>query len=574
MSGAYPLSRVLAGEDASKPSTLPLKYFFNGNIRTLAQTHPLAPHMLVAGEKIWFCSDHRAPLGLDFRESGFAHQRKLYEQEIEFIDLEGRTVLPSFGDAHVHFLWWALNNSRPNLSEARSAEEAVAQLVAEAGNTPRGEWIVGHGWSHNSWPGASLPRKELLDAAFPHNPVYLTSKCGHLAWLNSLALKLVGIDAHTPDPPGGEICREGPPHAPRLTGILKEDAVLLVEAAVPPPSKHAKRNAFLRGQLRAHALGITSIHTPEDLDTWEFYGQMRSAGLLRLRVAFLLPLASLDDALAMRLRWGSGDDLLFVAGIKLFADGSLGARTALMWEPYENEPENYGTEVRTADEILEATIKANRAGLPVAVHAIGDRAVGVVLQALEAAASETGAMGAADTRPLVRNRIEHLQLIAPRDLELLRAVRPVASVQPVHLCADWKPAETHWGKRARFAYAFRTLAQHGCTLAFGTDAPVEPIHPWYGIYAAVTRCDLEGKPPHGWYPEECLSLEQAVAAYTIGSAQAAGKQHAVGTLQPGRYADFIVLDEDPWHVPPHDLRNLSVAQTYFAGECVYKQRSE
>ncbi len=574
MSGAYPLSRILAGEDASRPSTLPLKYFFNGNIRTLDAGHPLAPHMLVAGEKIWFCSDGRAPLGLDFRESGFAHQRKLFEKEIEFIDLEGHTVLPSFADAHVHFLWWAFNATRPDLTPARSAEEAVEILMREASTVPHGEWILGHGWSHNSWPGAELPRKELLDAAFPHNPVYLTSKCGHLAWLNSLALKVAGIDAHTPDPPGGEICKEGPPDAPILTGILKEDAVLLVEEAVPPPSATAKRNAFIRGQLKAHALGITALHTPEDMETWEFYGGVRGAGLLRMRIAFLIPAADLETALKMRLRWGSGDDLLFLAGVKIFADGSLGARTALLYEHYENEPENFGAAVRSGVEIADVTIRANRAGLPVAAHAIGDRAVAEVLRAFEQAAQETGCAGAANTRPLVRNRIEHLQLIAPQDLELLRSVRPVASVQPVHLCADWRPAETHWGRRSRYAYAFRTLGQAGCALAFGTDAPVEPIHPWYGVYAAVTRQDLEGQPKQGWYPEERLSLEQALAAYTVGSAQAAGKHHVVGTLQPGKYADFIVLREDPWHVAPHELRNLSVAQTYFAGECVFKQRSE
>ncbi|MGC8741791.1 MAG: amidohydrolase [Candidatus Sumerlaeaceae bacterium] len=574
MSGAYPLSRILPGEDAGKPSTLPLKYFFNGNIRTLNAAHPLAPHMLVAGEKIWFCSDRRAPLGLDFRESGFRHQRMLYDKEIEFIDLEGRTVLPSFADAHVHFLWWALTAARPDLSPARSAEEAVALLTREVGSVARGEWILGHGWSHNFWPDAELPTKELLDAAFPHNPVYLTSKCGHLAWLNSQALKLVGIDAHTPNPPGGEICKTGRPDSPQLTGILKEDAVLLVERSIPPPSGATKRHAFIRGQLKAHALGMTALHTPEDLDTWDFYAQMRGAGLLRLRVAFLIPAAELDAAINMRLRWGVGDDLLFVAGVKIFADGSLGARTALMHEPYEGEPENCGTSVRSMEEIAQVTIRANRAGLPVAAHAIGDRAVAYVLRAFHMAAGETGCPGAADTRPLVRNRIEHLQLVAPHDLDLLRSLRPVASVQPVHLCADWRPADKHWGRRARYAYAFRTLVEAGCPLAFGTDAPVEPINPWFGVYAAVTRQDLEGQPPYGWYPEERLPLEQALAAYTVGSAQAAGKHLLMGTLQPGKYADFVVLDEDPWHVAPTDLRNLSVAQTYFAGECVYKQRDE
>ncbi len=572
MSGGQSLGHGIPGEDASRPTALPLKYFYNGNIRTMDPHHPIASHMLVAGERIWFCSDQRAPLGLDYRESGFDHQRKLFEKEVEFIDLGGRTVLPSFADAHVHFLWWALAARRPDLSRARSAEEAVALLVAAAGQVVKGEWIIGHGWSHNTWPEGRLPHKDLLDAAFPHNPVYLTSKCGHLAWLNSLALHEVGIDAHTPDPPGGEICREGPPHAPRLTGILKEDAVLLVENAVPPPAPSAKRMAFVKGQLLAHSFGLTCLHTPEEIETWQFYGQMRSEGLLRMRIAFLIPAANLDVALAMRLRHGFGDDQLFIAGVKMFADGSLGARTALMYEPYEHEPENLGSVVRSPAEILDLTVRANRGGLPVAVHAIGDRAVGDVLRVFEAAAQETGCCGACDTRPLVRNRIEHLQLLAQDDFDLLRAVRPVASVQPVHLCADWRPADAHWGPRSRYAYAFRTIAQAGCTLAFGSDAPVEPIDPWLGIYAAVTRMDLEGQPPKGWYPEERLTLDQAVMAATLGAATAAGKQRVIGSLRPGKYADFIVLEVDPWHEKPENLRNLSVSETYFAGDCVYKKR--
>jgi predicted amidohydrolase YtcJ len=573
MSGAQSIRHVFPGEDAGRPTVLPLKYFYNANIRTFNAAHPLAPHMLVAGERIWFCSDQRAPLGIDFRESGFSHQRKLFEHEIEFIDLQGRTVLPSFGDAHIHFLWWALNASRPDLTEARSEDDAIRLLLAQVGSIPRGEWIVGHGWSHNSWPGGKLPSRASLDKAFPHNPVYLVSKCGHLAWLNSLALSIVGITPDTPDPAGGEISREKKETGIELTGILKEDAVLLVEEVIPRPSPSSCRNAFLKAQLLAHSMGITSVHTPEEMSTWEFYSQMRALGLLRLRIAFLFPAANLDDIIRMRLRHGVGDNLLFVGGIKVFADGSLGARTALLYQPYENEPDNFGSCVREEKEIEEITIRSNRAGLPVAVHAIGDRAVGDVLRAFESAAKEVGCCGASDTRPLVRNRIEHMQLFAPVDKDLIREIRPVASVQPVHLCADWKPAMQYWGKRARYAYAFRKLLELGCSLAFGSDGPVEPINPWWGIHAAVNRQDLEGEPPKGWYPEERLDVEQAIVAYTVGVAHAAGKQNCWGTLQPGKYADFIVVDEDPCLIDSQNIRNLSVAQTYMSGECVFKKKT-
>lgn len=571
MSAGSPLGRYLRGEDAGKPNSLPLKYFYNGNIRTLEPNHPWAPHMLVAGERIWFCCDQRAPLGLDFRESGFDHQRKLLADQVECIDLGGRTVMPGFIDAHVHFLWWALTMTRPDLSGARSEAQAVETLLSRTTHVAPGEWILGHGWSHNTWPGATLPSKASLDAAFPHNPVFLTSKCGHLAWLNSRALRLLGITPSTPDPPGGAIYRREVDGNVELTGILAEDAVGRAEAALPPPSLPTKRQAFVQAQLRAHALGIVAIHTPEDLDTFDFYQQMHSDGLLRLRVAFYAPAADLDALLATRLRYGFGDDWLFLAGVKIFADGSLGGRTAWLYHPYENEPDSVGTPVRTFEEILALTIRANRAGLPVATHAIGDRAVGEVLRAYELAAAETGSMGATGTRPLVRNRVEHLQLIAPQDFDLIRSVRPIASVQPVHLCTDWRPADLHWGKRARYAYALRTLAQCACPLAFGSDAPVEPIEPWWGIHAAVNRCDLQGQPPHGWYPEERLDLEQAIASYTLGGAVACGRNRSLGSLKPGKLADFIVLDQDPWQVAPTQLRNLSVLQTYVAGECVYKQ---
>ncbi|MCX7963689.1 MAG: amidohydrolase family protein [Candidatus Sumerlaea chitinivorans] len=569
VSGATTLSSLLSGETAGRPTSLPLKYFYNGRIRTMDRRRSVVPHMLVAGERIWFCAESRAPLGLDFREAGFAAQRRAWESEIEFIDLEKRTVLPGLADAHVHFLQWAMFASRPDLTSARSEEEALAILRQEA--TPEGEeWLVAFGWSHNEWPGGRLPSKESLDAVFPHRPVYATSKCGHLAWVNSAALARAGITPATPDPPGGEIGREMRNGVPFLTGVLKENAIYLVERHIPTPTESVRRNAFLKAQAKAHALGITAIHTPEDLEAWDFYLRARATGLLRLRTAFLAPVQALPEIASLRLRHGMGDDWLFLAGIKVFADGSLGGRTALMYEAYEGEPHNSGVVVTDYPELLRVTIQANRAGLPVAIHAIGDLAVGQVLRAFAASAVEVGTNGAVGTQPLVRNRIEHLQLYAECDLELLREVRPVASMQPVHLCADWKAADEYWGKRARRAYAFHTLSRCGCLLAFGSDAPVEPINPWFGLYAATTRLDLCNERATPWYREEQIPLEDAVAAYTLGPARAVGKLHVTGSLEVGKYADFVVLEEDPFTIPPKELRNVIPYETYVSGECVHK----
>ena len=537
-------------------------YWFNGRVHAMAGggAGP-SPHLLAWGGRVWHSDASPAPMGLDFRAPDFAATRRRLAADVDFHDLAGRTVLPGFTDSHVHFLWWAMTLTEADLTGARDETDAAARVAAHAAARPGAsggagaDWITGHGWSHNAWPGGGLPSRASLDAAAPDRPALLASKCGHLAWANSAALAAAGIGDATPAPEGGAIERDT---RGRATGILKENAIALVRSRVPEPTFETRRHAFLHAQAVAHGHGITSMQTPEDLETFAFLQAMRAAGELTMRVDFWIPASALPHLADLRVTHGLGDGLLRIGAVKLFADGSLGGRTALMRTPYEGEPGNTGIATATPEEIMETTLAANRAGLPMAIHAIGDRAVDNVLAAYEAAVADPvsaghpgrggGGRGGRGPAP-VRNRIEHIQVFDPDILPRLARLRPTCSVQPVHLCADMGPADRWWGGRARHAYAFRTLADAGCPLAFGSDAPVETIDPWAGIAAATRRLAEDGSGvAGGWQPDEKLDYAEALAGYTTGAAAAAGLTGVTGRLTPGARADFQVFDTDPAEV--------------------------
>ncbi|MBX7244017.1 MAG: amidohydrolase [Candidatus Sumerlaeaceae bacterium] len=534
---------------------------------------PRAPHMMVSGDTVVFCDDGPAPFGLDYRATGFSARKRELSGDVEFHDLRGRTVIPGLVDAHIHIVWWAFNLKRVDLAPARSEEGALEILKAGAKGLKPGEWLIGHGWTHNLWEKRTLPTRWSLDSLFPETPVALSSKCGHLQWVNTVAVARAGITGSTPDPHGGEIEKVNRNGVLEPTGILKETAGELLDTVIVPPSDSTRREAVVEATAYAHSLGITGMHTPEPIEYYEDLQVLHGDGRLGLRINFLIPVAFLDDLADLRIRHGVGDEMLRIAGVKLFSDGSLGGRTALMYDPYENEPTNYGICVTEAEEIAEKTLKANRLGLAMAIHAIGDKAIGNVLSAYERSALELGASGGAGTNPFVRNRIEHLQVVSPQDWDRIRKLKPVASMQPVHLCADMGPADSYWGARSRYAYAIKTAMDAGCPLAFGSDAPVEPVNPFYGLYAAVTRQDLERKPAQGWYPEERISVEDALAAYTTGPALASGQPTRVGDLSAGKLADFVVLNEDPLSVPPGDLKDMKPSATYLGGQMVYQDQT-
>ncbi|RME50888.1 MAG: amidohydrolase, partial [Caldilineae bacterium] len=358
----------------------------------------------------------------------------------------GRTVTPGFVDAHIHFLSYGLSLQEIDLAAVPTLAEAVERVRQRAAATPPGRWLTGRGWDQSLWPGGAFPTKADLDAVAPAHPVFLRRKCGHAGWANSRALELAGITRDTPDPTGGEIVRDehGEP-----TGILLERAMDLVFALLAEPSDEEAVAAMRAAQERLHGMGIVGVHTMEAAPTLRGFQHLRRADELRLRVVAQIPLAELDEAIALGLQTGLGDDLLRIGGVKVFSDGALGPRTAWMLEPYEGEPDNRGIPVITEAEMHDVVERASRAGIAVVTHAIGDRANRMVLDAL--ARSRQAGLGLH-----LRHRIEHAQVLHPDDVPRFAALGVIPSMQPIHATQDMLLADKHWGDRSRYAYAWRS----------------------------------------------------------------------------------------------------------------------
>jgi predicted amidohydrolase YtcJ len=483
----------------------------------------------------------------------------------EAISLGGRRVLPGLVDAHVHLEWFARSLREVDLSDARSEEEAAARVRERAAITPPGEWILGRGWAQSRWPGEVFPTAASLDAAAPDHPVCLNAYSGHALWVNSAVLALAGITAETPAPTSGQILRD---ESGRPTGVLTEDAMELVTQFQPETSPEELADRIEQAIAVAHRGGLTGIHDFDGANCFQALQILRDRGTLTLRVVKNIPIALLDHAIAVGLRWGFGDDMLRIGGVKSFADGALGVRTALMVEPYETDPTNTGVRVTSPEVMLENVRKASRAGLPSAIHGIGDRAVREILDVYEKVRKEEAARGVR-----MRHRIEHVQLIHPDDAHRLGELGIVASMQPTHATSDMNMVDTHWGDRADWSYAWRVQLRHGAVLAFGSDAPIESIEPLRGIHAAVTRRRPDGSPgPEGWRAknEARLTVEEAVRGFTEGPAYAAGTENRLGKLAPGYLADLVVLDRDIFEIEPMAILAAGVAGTMVGGQWVHR----
>ena len=478
----------------------------------------------------------------------------------ELRDMAGQSILPGLVDAHLHLKQYAL--ALQTLDCETATKEACLQRVGERARSAKpGEWILGHGWNQNSWDG--WPCAADLDTVAPGNPVYLTAKSLHAAWANSAALALAGIHPDTPDPQNGQIQRDPGGHP---TGILLEAAMALVGARIPEPTPAAIAHAIEEAQLTLWGMGITGVHDFDRRSCFQALQELHEAGLLRLRVTKSIPLEDLPHAVELGLRTGFGDEWLRIGSVKAFMDGALGPRTAAMFEPYLNEPENRGILNMDAEELLDAGRQAVSAGLSMAVHAIGDRANHAVLDAFEQLRQFERDRGLS---PL-RHRIEHVQLLHAQDAGRLADLQIIASMQPIHATSDMPIADQFWGSRAALAYAWVTQARHGACLAFGSDAPVESPNPFWGIHAAVTRQRRDGSPgPAGWYPEQRLSIDTAIEAYTCGPAYASGSEDLLGRLAPGHLADLIALERDPYQVAPEELPDMKPAATMVGGEWVW-----
>ena len=526
-----------------------MKILYNANIHTLDPRQPHASAIAIHGERIAALGD------LD-------SLRQQAPGNPEMQDMQGRTLLPGLTDAHIHLENYALFLQKVDCET--SSRSACLQRVAErVRQTPPGEWVLGHGWNQNLWPEGFGSAAD-LDAIAPQHPVFLTAKSLHAAWANSAALRLAGVHTGTPDPQGGRLGRDaqGSPD-----GILFESAMGLVYNVIPEPTGEQVVQAVRAAQSVLWRMGLTGAHDFDRRRCFIALQTLHQRGELKLRVLKSIPLENLPQAVELGLRSGFGDDTLRIGHVKAFADGALGPQTAAMLQPYEGNPANRGMLLMDAEELLEHGRLAAENGLPLAVHAIGDRANHEVLEAFERL-RQYERTHLAD-RPPLRHRIEHVQVLHPDDAGRLAALGVIASMQPIHATSDMEMADRHWGGRAALSYALRTQLQQGAALAFGSDAPVESPNPFWGLHAAVTRRRPSGAPgEQGWYPEQRLSLQEALWGFTGGAAFAAGLEDRLGRLAPSYLADIIALETDPFTCPPETLYTLRPAATMFGGEWV------
>lgn len=521
----------------------------NGRIYTMDKRLPVAASVAISASRILAVSERTDDLLPLLSPAGQA------------LDLRGATVLPGFTDGHVHFLEYARKLQRLALDGLASLDAVLEAVAARASRSAPDEWILGGGWDRNLWPDPRFPTRRHLDRIAPDNPVALDSKDLHSVWVNSRALEMAGITRETPDPEGGEIERDerGEP-----TGILKESACTLLRNVIPVPGCEEMVRALREAIARAHAVGITGIHNCERAEALALFGVLHQRGELTLRVLAHLSEDTADDAIRAGVFTGLGDATLRIGGLKLFADGSLGSRTAHMLAPFEGT-DNCGICTMTKAEMREWVFRACDAGISATIHAIGDRANREVLDVLAEARQREDTL-----RPPLRHRIEHAQLLTEEDIPRFARLDIIASAQPVHATADYEMVDRYWGTRGRWAYPFRSLLARGTRLAFGSDCPVERFDPLLGIHAAVTRRRADGSPgPDGWQPQERLTVEEAVRAFTLGNAYAAGLEGQLGSITPGKLADLVVLSEDIFAIDAMRIPAARVLGTFFGGRLVY-----
>ena len=481
---------------------------------------------------------------------------------VQVLDLEGRRAVPGFTDSHIHFLSTGLNLDRVELTDIKRFDEVLRRVRQAVLGLPAGMWLQGWGWDHSQWEEPRFPDRHSLDAATGDVPAVLRRKDGHMIWTNGAALRAAGVTRDTPDSAGGRVGRDVDSEP---NGLFFEEAQDLVYRAVPPLSPDQVQRAAMRAMQRLHSLGVTGVHIPEGPQTLRALQALDAAGELRLRATMMLTLDGLDAAIETGLTTGLGGDRLRVGPVKIFSDGSLGSETAAMLEPFEASESNRGILTLPERAIQDAIERAARAGIGSAVHAIGDRANRVVLDAFAATRRTWASAG-------LRPRIEHVQVLHPDDLPRLAQIGVIASMQPLHATQDMDLVDRLWGARGRYAYAFRSLLDSGAHLAFGSDSPVEVPDPLAGLYAAVARRRPDGRPTGGWYPQERLTVLEALHAYTVGAAYAAGLEQHAGRLAPGRYCDVAVLSEDVLDGPPERILEARVSLTIFDGDIVFDER--
>jgi predicted amidohydrolase YtcJ len=525
-----------------------MKLLYNARIYTQNPAQPFASAIAIERERI---------VALGSTDELFNRFTRAQPQ-----NMAGRFIFPGLTDAHIHLQHYALSLQKVDC-ETDTKAACLQRLAERVQQASPGTWILGHGWNQNTWGG--FPHAADLDAIAPHNPVYLTAKSLHAGWVNTAAMRLANITSQTADPPNGQIQRDrhGNP-----TGILLESAMSLISGILPEPAPQQIADAIEQAQPILWKMGLTGVHDFDRRECFMALQMLHAQGRLRLRILKNLPVELLDQAHALGLRGGFGDDLLRIGNIKVFMDGALGPHTAAMFQPYLGEENNRGILNLDGEELFEYGRKAASLGLGLTVHAIGDRANHEALNAY----TQLRRYETENRLPALRHRIEHVQVLHPDDIARLGQLNIIASMQPIHAISDMKMADEYWGpQRAQYAYAWRTQLDHGARLAFGSDAPVDSPNPFWGIRAAITRRRADGSPsPEGWYPAQKLTLAQAWEAYTRGPAYAACMDDRLGMLAPGFLADLIVLEKDPFNCHPDELLTMQASATMVNGEWVYQ----
>ncbi|MBN1542779.1 amidohydrolase [candidate division KSB1 bacterium] len=520
---------------------------------------PASCSLLLVNARFWSPQsgflDADSALVKDGRFVRFGEYRDFPRGTLKVVDAENRLVIPGFNDAHVHLLEGGLSLQQVQLRDAADESEFADRLHRVAAGLLPGTWVTGGYWDHQNWPSRRMPTRDLIDRAVPDHPVFVVRLDWHVGVANSLALKLAGVDRHTPDPQGGQFDRD--PHSGELTGIVRDEAQKALLRVIPPPTPKVEAEAVERAMRHAASLGVTSVQGQCAAGELALYRRLARENRLTLRYSvWSLPEEEEDftdlpeDGLWLRK-----------GGVKLFADGSLGAATALVSKPYADPPGSTGLEIYSAEELERLILLWDRRQADVIVHAIGDAAVARTLNAFERCLSQP-------RQRMRRHRIEHVQVVNPFDRIRFAQLGVVASVQPTHGIDDMRWIADRLGDRQEWSYPLASLLQAGAQVALGTDWTVEPLDPLLTLHAAVWRQDIDRRPPGGWFPGECVSVDQALTLYTLGSAFAERQEHQKGRLQPGYLADFVVLSQDII-ADPTAILDSHVELTAVEGRIVY-----
>ena len=543
---------ALGANAESKPSATLI--VTNAAVYTVDKQQPKAEAVAVIGDRI-VAVGSRADIDL------------WRGPQTKVIDAGGKLLLPGFNDAHVHFTQGGAQLEQVQLTDAASPEEFAKRIAAQVKKTPKGEWILGGRWDETKWPKPELPTRDVVDPVTGDTPIFVERYDGHEALANSVAMKLAGVDAKTADVAGGVIVRDA---SGNPSGVFKDAAMPLIYKAIPPMTHEQRLRAARAAMKHAASLGVTSVQhmNPEFADV-AAYSELAEKGELTTRI-YAVPMETdwrEQAKIGIRHAWGSS--YLRLGAVKGYADGSLGSRTAYMFEPFNDDPRNRGLlsdEMHPPTAMRDRLMQADATGLQLRVHAIGDRAISMMLDIFADIEKEHGYHDQ-------RFAIEHAQHMAKKDFERFAKLHVIASMQPYHAIDDGRWAQGPLGPgRARYSYAWRSFLDNGVMLAFGTDWPVAPLDPMAGLYAAVTRATLDAKNDQGWIPEEKITLSEAIQAYTMGAAFAEFQEHEKGAISAGKLADMVILSDNIFQERSESIRKVKVKTTIVGGKVVYGDR--